>query len=236
VVWQAALDGRATRFRLVGINNQNFIMQDEATRSWWQQITGAAIQGSRKGARLERVFHDEVTFGVWRREHPGTRVLVPDADSAWMAFSRDWEVETGALPVATRMRLTDSLPPRTLVVGVQVGDDAVAYPFTALEKQSPLLDRVGGIPIMLVLGDDGRSVRAFRPEIDGAFVEFFAVPASAPLELRDAPTGSRWDFSGAVLEGSMTGKALARIAADKDYWFNWKTYHPETRVYNRGRQ
>ena len=54
MVWQAALDGRATRFRLVGINNQNFIMQDEATGSWWQQITGAAIQGPRKGARLER--------------------------------------------------------------------------------------------------------------------------------------------------------------------------------------
>jgi hypothetical protein len=236
MVWQAAPGGRATRFRLAGINNQNFLMQDDATGSWWQQISGIAIQGPAKGTRLERVFHDEVAFRIWAREHPDTRVLVPASDTAWVTFSRDWEAETAKMPVATRVRLGDSLPARTLVVGVVVGEDAVAYPMTAVEKQSPILDRVGGQSLMLVLGEDGRSVRAFAPEVDGRFAEFFVVPGSVPLELRDAGTGSRWDFSGRAVEGPLAGTSLRRIAADKDYWFNWKTYHPGTRVYNRGRQ
>lgn len=236
MVWQAAPGGRATRFRLAGINNQNFLMQDDATRSWWQQISGAAIQGPARGTRLERIFHDEVAFRIWVREHPGTRVLAPSSDTAWVTFSRDWEAETAKLPVATRVRLDDSLPARTLVVGVAVGDDAVAYPFSALEKQSPILDRVGGQNLLLVLGEDRRSARAFVPEVEDRFVEFFVVPGSDPLELRDAATGSRWDFSGAALDGPVAGTRLRRVAADKDYWFNWKTYHPGTRVYNRGRQ
>lgn len=236
MVWQAAPGGRATRFRLAGINNQNFLMQDDATGSWWQQISGAAIQGPARGASLERIFHDEVAFRIWVREHPGTRVLVPSSDTAWVTFSRDWETETAKMPVATRVRLDDSLPPRTLVVGVAVGDGAVAYPMAALEKQSPILDRVGGQNLLLVLGEDRRSVRAFVPEVEGRFVEFFVVSGRAPLELRDAATGSQWDFSGTAVAGALAGTRLRRVAADKDYWFNWKTYHPGTRVYNRGRQ
>jgi hypothetical protein len=236
VVWQAALDGRATRFRLAGINNQNFLMRDDATGSWWQQISGMAIQGPARGTRLERVFHDEVAFRIWVREHPGTRVLVPASDTGWVAFSRNWEAETAKMPVATRVRLDDSLPARTLVVGVAVGDNAVAYPMSAVEKQSLIVARVGGRNVMIVLGEDGRSVRAFVPEVGERFSEFFVVPGSALLELRDAETGSRWDFSGRAVEGPLAGTTLRRIAADKDYWFNWKTYHPGTRVYNRGRQ
>ena len=41
-MWKAVAGGRALRFRLIGINNQNFVMEDEETGSWWQQITGAA--------------------------------------------------------------------------------------------------------------------------------------------------------------------------------------------------
>lgn len=236
MVWQAALDGRARRFRLAGINNQNFLMQDDATGSWWQQITGTAIQGPMRGTRLERVFHDEVAFRIWVREHPGTRVLKPASDTAWVRFSREWETETAKLPVATRVRLDDSLPPRTLIVGVTVGGDAIAYPMSAVEKQSPILDRVGGQPLLLVLGEDRKSVRGFVPEVKGEFVELFVVPGRNPLEMRDAATGSRWDFSGTAVEGPLAGTRLKRVAADKDYWFNWKTYHPGTRVYNRGRQ
>jgi hypothetical protein len=35
-------------FHLAGINNQNFIMRDEETGTWWQQVSGTAIQGPLK--------------------------------------------------------------------------------------------------------------------------------------------------------------------------------------------
>ena len=34
------MDGRELHFRLGGVNNQNFLMYDEETGSWWQQVSG----------------------------------------------------------------------------------------------------------------------------------------------------------------------------------------------------
>lgn len=102
-------------FRLAGINNQNFIMQDRETGSWWQQVSGEAIQGPLKGKRLARVFHDELTFREWMNERPGGRVLVPASDSAWSAFSAGWEEETGTLPVRVNAAPDGRLAPRALM-------------------------------------------------------------------------------------------------------------------------
>ena len=51
-MWERALDGRTLRFRLIGINNQNFLMEDLDTGSWWQQVTGVAVSGPLAGKRL----------------------------------------------------------------------------------------------------------------------------------------------------------------------------------------
>ena len=85
------MDGRALRFRLFGINNQNFIMRDDETGSWWQQVTGEAIHGPLKGRRLRPVFHDEISFGVFRQERPMGRVLKPVPESAKEYADWNWE-------------------------------------------------------------------------------------------------------------------------------------------------
>ena len=81
-MWETTVNGRVLHFHLAGINNQNFIMRDEETGSWWQQVTGEAIQGPLKGQTLRPVFHDELTFGLWKREKPDGRVLRPNEQMA----------------------------------------------------------------------------------------------------------------------------------------------------------
>jgi Protein of unknown function (DUF3179) len=228
------VDGRTLHFRLAGINNQNFIMQDEETGSWWQQVTGEAIFGPLKGRRLKAVFHDELSFDLWSRERPGGRVLRPGADPAWKKFSEDWETSTGKLPVVTPAKPDSALPPRALVVGVSVEGITKAYPFSAIEAQSPLLDVVGAVPLILVLGDDRRSVRAFDRRVDGRVLELVVKVHSSPLRMTDLETGSEWDFGGEAVAGPLAGKRLAPIFILKDYWFDWVTYNPDTRVYLRG--
>ena len=77
-MWSSVVDGRRLKFRLAGINNQNFVMRDEQTGSWWQQVSGRAIEGPLKGKRLEPVWHDQLTFDTWRAERPKGRVLMQD--------------------------------------------------------------------------------------------------------------------------------------------------------------
>ena len=48
---------------------------DEETGSWWQQASGEAVFGPRKGRKLDLVPYDEISFAAWKREHPGGRGL-----------------------------------------------------------------------------------------------------------------------------------------------------------------
>jgi len=239
-VWRAEIDGRKLRFHLTGINNQNFLMQDEQTGSWWQQVTGEALFGPLKGRRLDLVFHDEVSFGVWRQEHPETRVLRPDDSAPWREFSKDWEAQTAKLPVVTPARPGSPFAPRELVAGVRVGEIARAYPWTVLKRQSPVLDTLAGKPIVLIVGEDGRSVRAFERIVGGDAgdgerreLQLFARP-DRPGRLVDAETGSEWDFTGVAVSGPLAGKKMAKVYVLLDDWFDWQAYNPGTSVYRGG--
>lgn len=230
------MDGRKLSFHLAGINNQNFLMQDDQTGSWWQQVTGEALHGPLKGRRLELVFHDEISFADWKREHPRGRVLKPDDSAPWRRFSENWEEETARLPVVTPVGKGEPLQPRDLVAGVRLGDRAKAYPLSALQKQSPVEDTVGGVPVVLVVGEDGRSVRAFERTVDGREIHLFRKPGATPLRLVDAETSSEWSFAGEAATGPLQGKKLGKVFVLKGYWFDWKAYNPKTEVYTLGRR
>jgi hypothetical protein len=60
-VLRGEIDGLRLTFHLAGINNQNFLMRDEQTGTYWQQITGAAISGPLAGRRLQIISSDELT-------------------------------------------------------------------------------------------------------------------------------------------------------------------------------
>jgi len=218
-VWEAAVDGRTLHFHLFGINNQNFIMRDEETGSWWQQASGEAIFGPLKGHHLTPVRMDELSFALWKREHPAGRVLRPDP-SVTQYESKDWEAHIEKLPLAIHAR-SKRLPDREIVIGISVDGQDKAYPMRSVLAQSPIIDTVGRRHIVLLAGDDGRSIRAF----DRGNVELFR----NGNKLFDA-SGTEWDFNG---RGS-NGAQLRPLPLLKDYWFDWENYHPRTAVVRPG--
>ena len=211
-------------------------MRDEESGSWWQQVTGEAIFGPLKGQHLQPVIHDELTFGLWKTEKPQGRVLRPDeaVARAGKYAPADWEERMTKVRVTSSQSLDSSIDPRMLVVGLTVNGAAIAYPFDALVKQSPIIDDVRGNPIVVVLGDDKKSVRAFERSVDGRKLELFVKQGVSPLRLADAETGSEWDFTGKAIGGALIGRQLKKIPVLNDYWFDWKTYHPDTMVYQLG--
>ena len=232
--------GQVLHFELYGINNQNFIMRDVETGTWWQQVSGEAIQGPLKGHRLELVPYDEVSFAVWRREHPESRVLMPDADYADEYLDADWDADVHDVPTVVEIDAEAGLRPRDLVVGLSVGGASKAYPVARLVAESPINDAVGGRPIVVVVAEDGRSVRAFERTVEdhgGPPLEFFrqaTLDPEAPLVLIDAQTGSEWNFAGRAISGELAGSELQRLQTLKDFWFDWQLYQPETEVYSAG--
>jgi Protein of unknown function (DUF3179) len=223
-------------FYLAGINNQNFLMRDRETGSWWQQITGKAIYGPLQGAALDLVISDELTFGEWRGEFPSGQVLAPVAKYT-KEYDSNWEPDVAKLPVVVSFPGTE-LKSRDIVIGLTVNGAGRAYPWETFSKQSPIVDRVNGTPLLLVLGPDGKSFRVFISRIDGHDAEFFLQGETAAAEknewsLVDATTASQWNFQGCATSGPVKGKCLARVPALKDYWFDWRNYHADTTVYKR---
>jgi hypothetical protein len=228
-VWKRTIGGRALHFRLAGINNQNFLMRDEETGSWWQQASGKAIFGALKGKSLELAPYDELTFGLWKQESPAGQVLAP-VNKDEKEYDSKWEAEIQKLPLVLTFPGTP-LQSRDVVIGLEVAGTSRAYPIDAIIAQSPIQDHLGGTPILLTVGPDGKSVRAFVSRLDGADIELFRKNGSDKWVLIDSSSGSEWNFQGCATAGPKQGKCLERLALLKDFWFDWRNYHPTTSVY-----
>ena len=217
-------------------------MRDDETGSWWQQVTGKAIHGPLQGRQLKPVFHDELSFAIWKREQPDGRVLKPDEKIAAFGnrYEADWEPQVARMRVVEGTDVDKRLAPRTLVVGITVDGKSAAYPLAALQKQSPIIDVIGYAPVVVVLGEDNRSVRAFERTVDGRKLELFRKTdgdrANGPVQLVDAETGSTWNFEGKAISGLLAGRQLKQIFVLEDYWFDWRLYHPDTSLYSIGAQ
>jgi ribosomal protein L12E/L44/L45/RPP1/RPP2 len=281
-VWTRTVNGRALHFYLAGINNQNFLMRDKETGTWWQQITGKALYGPLQGASLELVPSDEITFGEWKSEVSDGKVLA-EVPKYVKEYDSNWEPDVAKLPVVISFPGTE-LKSRDVVVGLEIEGHARAYPWDALVKQSPVMDHVHNMPLLVAVGPDGKSFRVFVSRVDGKDTEFYlkqdpepaaasakpdappetkvgeekkqkekqteaketekekpasATPSAAPSPtpkpwiLLDTATASEWNFQGCAISGPSQGKCLDRIPALKDYWFDWRNYHPDTTLYKR---
>ena len=282
-MWTRTVNGRALHFYLAGINNQNFLMRDKETGTWWQQITGKAIYGPLKGAALTLVLSDELSYGEWKAEVSDGRVLAP-VPKYVKEYDSKWEPEVAKYPVPFKFPGT-ALQPRDVIVGLELEGPGRAYPWETLVKESPVVDRVNGTPLLIAVGPDGKSFRVFVSRIDGKDAEFFlkadaeplpaavsnaetpaagaaasgdgksgeakptdsksgdaktnASPAATPPPpakpwiMLDTATASEWNFQGCAISGPALGKCLDRVPALKDYWFDWRNYHPQTTLYKR---
>lgn len=91
IVWNRVLDGRSLTFRLAGIHDGNALLRDEQTDSVWQQSTGEAIFGPLKGKRLELMYSDELSYGLWRAENPRGSILRPVERFTGLYRNQGWE-------------------------------------------------------------------------------------------------------------------------------------------------
>jgi hypothetical protein len=238
-VWTREVSGLRLTFHLAGINNQNFIMRDDQTGTYWQQISGLAISGPLKGTRLTLVLSDELTFATWRSEHPEGTVLndVPEFVTGYA--KKDWDVRMKRAPTVIDFP-EHSLKARDLMLGIQSNGASRAFLLDRVLKEKLVKDRVGSEPVMLVVGPDDQSVRVFRARIaniPGA-PDFYRVTTTQPGDptgalFMDDATGSQWNFRGCAIAGKAKGTCLEQLPAVKDYWFDWRNYNPKTTVYGK---
>ena len=233
------MNGLVLTFHLAGINNQNFLMRDDQTGTYWQQISGRAVAGPLLGKTLPFVRSDELTFALWKAEQPRGTVLRDVSAYTSGYASKDWDVKMRKTPTVIT-HAQPGLAARDVMLGMQAFGAARAFPYESIQEAKLIEDHVGSERVVLVVGPDARSVRGFHitgpaefyRTFDDHAVKLADVRADAALMVDDV-TGSKWNFQGCAVEGPRKGACLDPVEVMKDYWFDWREYHPDTTVYGK---
>ena len=209
------------------------VMYDRESRSLWSQITGEAVAGPAKGAKLEEVPSRMTTWAEWRGRHPDTLVLEKPAilASAYDRYHQDSE----RIGVVGSENPDARLGPKALVFGVRTDGADVAIPIDALAGRGVTeMEPVDGFPIVIVSPPGESSVIGFRPQVSGRMLSFDG-GAGDDFELRDRETGSVWSWeNGECLSGPRAGSKLDLIDGLVAYWGVWARYHPDTLLMTEG--
>lgn len=177
---------------------------DHDTGSVWSQPLGEAIVGPRKGARLELLASTLTDWAAWRTVHPDTLALA--APGGRSGFD-----------------LTE------MVIVVELGDEAVAYPVADLREPGVVNDVVAGLEIAVVADPtDQDRWSVFSRRLDEATVEL----AIEEGRLIDVATGTEWDpVRGLALSGPREGDALNLLPGFTSFPGDSRTFFPEGRTW-----
>jgi hypothetical protein len=220
-VFEPLVNGNAENFRLVGMDHFNAMFEDSSTKSWWRQATGEAVAGPLKGSMLPELESMQVSASKFFWLYPFGQLMQEDLSST-KSYDSLGRFEKGKSK--GKLTRTDSLSwnDKSWVVGIQLDNESKAYDWNDLKKKRIINDKIGDVPIVLVLSDDSQSFAVFQRPQERVI---FSVRNDTLRTIN-----SLYDFSGKLLlTDSVAIPALLRINAYQEFWHSWKTFHPETK-------
>jgi len=202
----------------------NAVVQDASTSSWWQQATGEAIYGKRKGDKMEEYFSEQMSLSSWLLKYPNSLIFQPDS-----TFTESYEDYAGFATGygAVNAREDSSWQRKSWVVGVVHNNKSMAFDYQELSESRVMHDSVGSVPIVVALEADTLSIHAWDTRMD-TFNLFFELDAQEGW-LKDVQTSSVWDMTGRCVSGELKGKKLKPVQSYVEYWHSWKEFQPKTR-------
>lgn len=198
---------------------------DHQTGSVWSQPIGEALSGELKGTRLELLPSQVTTWSNWVTEHPQTFVMTNDLERI--------DPHLPGLNVSPRrLYPLQSIGPRRLrfnanfVVGVQIGNQALAFYYEDIEQEGIIQTDIGEFPVLAWAAD--ADYRVYLRKASGETLTFIVQGDG----VFDEQTNSSWDLSiGLALEGPLQGHLLQRLPSLTSYDWAWLDFYPDSEIY-----
>ena len=121
--------------------------------------------------------------------------------------------------------------PGDLVIGVEIGGEALAYPVAYLNKREMVLDRFGDIPLLVTWCPRCATAVTYRREVDGEEIILGNQGAlcDEAMTFWDHDTGSIWSQpTGMAIAGPRKGETLERLPSTLTTWRAWQRQCPGT--------
>jgi hypothetical protein len=241
MVFERMVEGELREFGVSGnLHNNNLIMYDRVSDSLVSQLCKRGIEDDAplEGVYLEMVPAIETTWRAWKALHPETTIVGFDNGHS-RSYTRypygDYRTDHEYIlfpyyPVDTRLETKDP------VLAVFDDADATAYPLSILATEQVVNDTVGAISTVVMYDIASETARAFRRDTSGQMLTFFVTGdfdgAGFPL-VQDVETGSRWNFLGEAVSGSLAGERLEPVARSvRGFWFGLSAFYQGIEVYD----
>ncbi len=163
LVFDRTLVDKKVEFGVSGLlYNSDLVLYDRDTSSLWQQITGRAIAGTRRGQVLRSLPVSLTTWAEWRAANPATQLLSTDT-----GHERDYTRKQpyGDYDTNERLMFPASgaaglrLHPKTVVYGIELEQGSVAVSERALKAEGRVSMTIEGDILVFERQQDG-SVQA----------------------------------------------------------------------------
>lgn len=245
LVFDRRVDGEVLDFGTTGwLRMSDLLMYDRQSESWWQQFTGSALIGARRGQQLRQIPAQIIGFADFRAAWPRGDVLTrqtghrrPYGKNPYAGYD---SMRANPLQPA---RDDPRLAPMQRLLAVQVGAHTRAYAFADIDRHSPIHDRLGDTPIVILARRKGMrsaldSERIARGKRLPAAAAFIARAAGQDLHFQrdgdawiDTETGSRWNLLGHAIAGPLQGQRLQALPGGIHFAFAWFAFRPEVEVW-----
>jgi len=205
--------------------NNNLIMYDRASESWWPQVLATSIPGSwnespgRSRLREFRVIW--TTWGRWRERYPDTAVLSRDTgharnydDDPYGSYNPKGGYYDNGTTLFPRLNPDDRYHAKRVVVGARTPDGSAAFLKDGLRETGLLSGELREAPVVAV----------YDPGLDTAYAYH-------------NPDGESFSYD----EGTVVGPGgdaydpddlpLSPLLAFDAMWFAWSGFYPDTNVY-----
>ncbi len=245
LVFDRRVRGRTLRFGTTGnLRNSDLVMWDDATESWWQQLTGEAIVGELTGSRLKALASSTLSFAGFRARHPGGEVLSRETgyERAYGRNPYSGYDEPDEEPFLFDGKADDRLPPKERVVSLVRGERAAVVAFSRLRRDAVAQVEIDGERVVVLFAPGVRSALdassiadsrdvgtagAFSRELDGGLV---TLASAGRGRFRDRRTDSVWDVTGTAISGPLRGRRLRPAVHDLSFWFAVAAFVPDARI------
>ncbi len=242
IVFDRRVDGKALRFGVSGnLRFSDLVMWDDATESWWQQLTGEAIAGEYASRKLDMVSSQLISFGMFRERYPQGKVLRGPLGLYGNNPYRGYD--SSPAPFLFAGQLDERLPAMARVLAAEIDGKAVAYPYELLRRRLVLNDHIAGQDIV-AFWQSGAVSALDAAVIDTSRDVGMALMFDRRLEtgetlsfyfdnggFMDKETGSRWNLFGEAIDGPLAGAKLRQLHAFPHFWFAWAAFYPDTILY-----
>lgn len=244
IAYDRRLGDRILDFGTSGmLYNSALVMYDRQTESLWSHFTGEAITGHLTGATLDVIPVQTVSWEAWHGAHSDGLVLSRDT-----GFSRDYGRnpypgydDVDSQPFLFTGEVDGRYAAQTRVVGIDVGDEAVAVVLDHLREERIVELDIAGTPIVawhvpgtssaldadsIAEGRDVGATGVFGRRADGQLLSFEPDRDG----FRDRETNSSWNVLGRAIAGPLAGSQLEPITHVDTFWFAWAAFRPTTEV------